>query len=118
MTDAGGSIGSLAGGMAAILLLLLFKIQSAIARLFLTLFGAISLFWFAAQLIDQPIVNRDDWAFIGRRMQWPWIWRPIMAGTGVAAYAAIVRLMLVVLRRKGAPGPQVIRVLVAVKIRG
>ena len=110
LTDAGGSIASLAGGMAAILFLSLFKLQSAARRLFLTLFGAISLFWFAAQLIDHPIVDRDDWAFIARRLEWPWIWRPIMVGVGVVAYAATVRLMLAVLRRTGAPGRQAIRV--------
>ena len=110
LTDAGGSIASFAGGTAAILLLSLLEIRRAVARLVLTLFGALSLFWFAAQLIDHPIANRDDWAFIARRMEWPWIWRPIMVGIGVAAYAATVRLMLAVLRRKAAPTRQAVRV--------
>jgi hypothetical protein len=108
LTDAGGSITSLAGGIMAILFLLSFKIRSAVVRLILILFGGISLFWFAAQLIDHPIVNRDDWAFIARRMQWPWVWRPIMVGIGVAGYAAAVRLMFAVLRRKCAPGRKAI----------
>jgi hypothetical protein len=103
LTDAGGSIASLVGGGVAIMLLSL-KIRSPVTRLVLILFGAISLFWFAAQLIDHPIVDRDDWAFIARRMEWAWVWRPIMVAVGVAAYAATVRLMRTLLCRKGAPG--------------
>lgn len=108
ITDAGGSIASLLTGVASIALLSL-KIRNRVARLVLILFGAFSLFWFAAQLIDHPIANKDDWAFIARRMEWPWVWRPIMVVIGVAAYAATVRTMSAVLRRKGAPGKHAVR---------
>jgi hypothetical protein len=108
LTDAGGSIASLLAGTASIALLS-FKIRSRVARLVLILFGGFSLFWFAAQLIDHPIVNRDDWAFIARRMEWPPIWRPIMVVIGAVAYAVAVRVMIAVLRRKGAPTTHAIR---------
>lgn len=97
-----GPIGSLIVGVAAVVLLS-FKRPGGVARLILVLFAAISLFWFAVQLITHPIFNRDDWAFVARRMGWSWIWRPIMAAIGVAAYAAAMRAMLMVLRRPGAP---------------
>jgi hypothetical protein len=108
ITDAGGSIASLLAGVASIALLS-FKVRNSVAQLVLILFGAFSLFWFAAQLIDHPILNKDDWAFIARRMEWPWIWRPIMVVIGVAAYIATVRIMSAVLRRKCAPGKHAIR---------
>ena len=108
ITDAGGSIASLLAGVASIAVLS-FKVRHRVARLVLILFGAFSLFWFAAQLIDHPIVNQDDWAFIARRMEWPWIWRPIMIVIGVAVYIATVRIMSAVLRSKCAPGKHAIR---------
>lgn len=108
VTDAGGPIGSLIGGVAAVALLS-FRIPDHVARFILVLFGAFSLFWFAGQLISHPIGNRDDWAFVARRMGWSWVWRPIMAAIGVAAYAAAMRVMLIVLRGKAAPTWQAIR---------
>jgi hypothetical protein len=67
LTDAAGPIASLFGGVASVMLLSL-KLRDRVARLLLPLFGAFSLLWFAGQLIDHPIVNRDDWAFVARRM--------------------------------------------------
>jgi hypothetical protein len=108
LTDAGGPLASLIAGLAAFGLLSL-QIPSRAARFILVLFGALSLFWFAAQLIDHAIIDRDDWGFIARRMGWSWVWRPVAATIGVAAYAAAIRLTTTVLRRHGAPGRHAIR---------
>jgi hypothetical protein len=108
VTDAGGPIGSLIFGIATVALLS-FRIPDRVARLVLVLFGGISLFWFAVQLITHPIGNRDDWAFVARRMGWPWMWRPIMATIGIVAYAASMRAMSIVLGRNDAPSWQAIR---------
>jgi hypothetical protein len=108
VTDAGGPIGSLIVGVAAVAFLSC-RIPDRIARLVLVLFGAFSLFWFAAQLISHPIFNRDDWAFVARRMGWSWVWRPIMASIGVAVYAAAMWMVHAVLRRAGAPTWRTIR---------
>jgi len=115
LTDAAGPIASLVGGVAAIVLLS-FKIPNGAARLTLILFGAFGLFWFAGQLIGHALVNGDDWAFIAGRMGWSWVWRPIAAAIGVAAYAVAMRLMLVVLRRNGAPRRQAIRLAYAAAV--
>jgi hypothetical protein len=108
VTDAGGPIGSLIVGVAAVAFLSC-RIPDRVARLVLVLFAAFSLFWFAAQLITHPMGNRDDWAFVAHRMGWSWVWRPIMMTIGVAAYAAAMRAMHVVLRRKGSPNWRAIR---------
>jgi hypothetical protein len=115
VTDAGGPISSLIVGVAAIALLS-FRVSNRVARLVLVLFGAISLFWFAAQLISHPIFNHDDWAFIAHRMGWSWVWRPTMATTGVVAYATTMWMVRGVLRRRGAPTWQVIRLAYAAAV--
>ncbi len=103
LTDAAGPFASLVGGLAAFGLLPATR-SNPIARFVLILFGAISLFWFAGQLIDHAAVNRDDWAIIARRNHWPAIWRPISIAVGVAVYAGAIALSAAALRRKGAPG--------------
>ena len=108
LTDAGGPLASLVAGAAAFALLSL-DISRGVARFVLILFGALSLFWFAGQLIDHALINGDDWGFIARRNSWPWIWRPIAATIGVAAYAAAIGLSRALLRRKDAPGRNAIR---------
>jgi len=115
VTDAGGPIASLIVGVTAIALLS-FRRPGQVARLVLVLFAAISLFWFAAQLIAHPIFNRDDWAFVARRMGWSWVWRPIMATIGMATYAAAMRAMLMLLRRPDAPTWQSIRLAYAATV--
>lgn len=107
LTDAGGGIASLLAGTLA-LAVPRHRLPAGV-RLVLLMFGAISLFWFAAQLITHAALNRDDWHFIAKRQHWPWVWRPILAGISVAAYAVTMHRMLVLLRHPAAPGVQAVR---------
>ncbi len=102
LADAAGPIASLVAGLAAFGLLSIER-TGRVARFVLTLFGAISLFWFAGQLIDHAAINGDDWAIIARRNHWPSIWRPIFIAVGIAAYAYTIALTTAVLARKVAP---------------
>ncbi|HZD88898.1 MAG TPA: hypothetical protein VE224_02260 [Pseudolabrys sp.] len=103
LTDAGGPLASLIAGLAAFAFLSHSR-AGGVPRLVLLLLGAISVFWFAAQLIDHAIVNRDDWAIIARRNHWPALWRPISIALGIAVYAGGIALTTAALRRKGGPG--------------
>jgi hypothetical protein len=102
LTDAAGPFASLVAGLAAFGLLKIEQVDR-VARFMLILFGAISLFWFAGQLIDHAVINGDDWGIIARRNHWPALWRPIAIAVGVAVYAGAIALTAAVLRRKGAP---------------
>lgn len=102
LTDAGGPIASALGGIAVLAILARTSPRPA-ARLLLLLFGALSMFWFASQLITHPLGNGDDWYFVARRMGWPPVWRPIMVACGVAAYAATMRWTRALSRRPGGP---------------
>jgi hypothetical protein len=91
LTDAGGSLASLVlGGI----VLTLSRRSGTTARLLMILFGAINLFWFAAQLMFHALFNSDDWFFVARQLGWTWIWRPIAATLGIVAYAATIRLTM------------------------
>ena len=107
LTDAAGPVASLIAGLAAFALLRIEKFNG-VGRFVLILFGAISLFWFAGQLIDHPIANRDDWAIIARRNAWPAFWRPTAVMIGIAAYAGTIALSTTALRRKDAPGARAV----------
>jgi hypothetical protein len=102
LTDAAGPFASLIGGLAAFALLPMAG-GDRLARFVLILFGAISLFWFAGQLIDHAALNRDDWAIIARRSHWPAVWRPISIALGAAAYIGAIALTTAALHRKNAP---------------
>jgi len=103
LTDAGGGIASVVFGAVA-LKIPPTLIRNPPLRLSLLVFGSISLFWFAAQLVDHAAFDRDDWHFIALRMHWPWVWRPLMVGLGVVAYAAVMRWTYLRLRDAAAPG--------------
>jgi hypothetical protein len=98
ITDMGGTIASLLFGAMSIAILSFTRPPPA-AGFLLLMFGALSLFWGAGQLIIQPLVNRDDLFFVTRRMGWDWTWRPVVAVIGIAVYSAAVRWMIVVARR-------------------
>ncbi|HLJ43731.1 MAG TPA: hypothetical protein VKT12_05880 [Candidatus Binataceae bacterium] len=103
ITDASGPIASLIGGTAT-MMFLWYRTPGPIVRLILLLFGGLSLFWVAGQLIYHPLINGDDWAFIAREMGWPWLWRPIMGAIGILTYAALMQWTKAVVRKQGAPG--------------
>lgn len=105
----GRSGASLVIGAACLLILFRGIRASPFARFTLLLLGAISLFWFAGQLIAHAATNADDWGAIARHNRWPWIWRPIFIAFGAAAYAATMRLVVLLLRRKDAPSRTAIR---------
>ncbi len=107
LTDAGEPIASLVGGLAAFALLPAAR-TNRISRLTLVLFGAFSVFWFAGQLIDHAVINRDDWAIIARRNHSPAVWRPISIGLGIAVYAGGIALTTAALRQKDAPRPSAV----------
>jgi hypothetical protein len=107
LTDAAGPFASLAAGLAAFGLLKIEQVER-VARFLLILFGAISLFWFAGQLIDHAVINGDDWGIIAHRNHWPPLRRPTAIAAGVATYAGTIALTAAALRRKGAPGWQAI----------
>ena len=102
LTDAAGPFASLAGGLVAFALLPMSG-GNRLLRFFLILYGAISLFWFAGQLIDHAIVNGDDFGIIARRNHWPSIWRPLSIALGVAVYAGGIALTTAALCRKDTP---------------
>ena len=102
LTDAAGPFASLIAGLAAFGLLPI-EGTHRVARFVLILFGAISLFWFAAQLIGHAATNGDDWAIIARRNHWPSIWRPIFIAVGIATYAGAMAQTATTLRRKVRP---------------
>ncbi len=108
VTDAGGPFASLIAGLAAFGLLQIGDINR-VARFVLILFGAVSLFWVAGQLIDHALINGDDWGIIAHRNHWPAMWRPISIAIGAAAYAGTIALTAAVLRGKSAPGWPAIR---------
>jgi len=108
LTDAGGAIASLLCGALA-LMAPSNHVRSPVVYLILLMFGAISLFWLAAQLVAHAAFNRDDWHFIALRNHWPWGWRPVFMIVGVMAYALVMRWTLILLRDAAAPGSQAIR---------
>lgn len=108
LTDAGGGIASVFFGALAFIVPLK-RIDSPAMRLSQLIFGAISLFWFAAQLVFHAALDRDDWHFIALRLHWQPVWRPIMAAIGLAAYVAVMRWTLVLLRDPAAPGSRAVR---------
>ena len=101
LADAGGPLVSLCAGAAA--LAALHRSMPPVARLVLLLFASFSLFWFAAQLIDHALLDRDDWAFIARRSGWPRAWRPVAVVIGIVVYAASFRAIVRFLRTAMAP---------------
>ena len=108
LTDAAGAIAGMIIGALA-LMIPPHRVHNTAIRLALLMFGAISLFWVAAQLITHPVFDRDDWHFIALRMHWPWIWRPTLAIIGVVSYAAIVRWIVILLHSAAAPSTRAIR---------
>jgi hypothetical protein len=98
LTDAAGPVASLIAGIAVFSVLSWCRPRREV-RLSLVLFGGISLFWFAGQLIFHAIYNHDDWFFIARGMGWPPVWRPIAFAVGLLIYAASVRAIVALLPR-------------------
>jgi len=108
LTDAGGPIGSLVAGMAAFAVLSGTK-PNRTTRLFLVLLGAISLFWFAGQLIFHALHNRDDWFFVARRMGWSPVWRPIAVALGLCCYYVTMSLSAAALPATQPPWQRAVR---------
>jgi hypothetical protein len=74
---------------------------SGAERLALTLFSAFNLFWFAGQLIFHALIDRDTWAILAHRLQWPWLWRPTVVALGCLCYIAATWSIANVLRKMG-----------------
>ena len=108
LTDASGPIGSLVAGLAAFAVLAWTK-PDRVLRLFLVMLGAISLLWFAGQLIFHALHNRDDWFFVARQMGWPTAWRPISVALGAGCYYATMRLSAAALPATQPPWRRAIR---------
>ena len=91
ITYVAGPIASLACGLTG--LIFLRRARKNITRLVLSLFSAFSLFWFAGQLISQPITNKDVWSIIADRLQWPPFWRPIAIILGISSYVLTLQML-------------------------
>ena len=107
LSDAGGAIASVLFGVLALAVYRRRGLGPS-GQLILLMFGAISLFWFAGQLIIHAAFDRDDWHFIALRMHWPAVWRPVMVLVGVAAYVAVTRWSRSLLQDAAAPGSRTI----------
>ena len=99
LTYAAGPAASLAGGLIG--LAALHRSRSAPLRLFLVLFTAFRLFWFAGQLVSQPITGKDIWAIIAARLQWPAAWQSVAILLGVVTYVAAMRRIAASVRAAG-----------------
>lgn len=108
VTAAGGPIGNLVAGTAAVTLLSCHAVSPR-ARLLLLMVGGLDLFWFAGQLAWGSLTNSDDWRYAALQMGWPGIWRPIAAAVGIGSYALLVRWLATITRRQGAPAGGAIR---------
>jgi hypothetical protein len=110
ITDAGGPIGNLVAGSAALALLSYTKVGPRV-RLLLLMFGAMNLFWLMGQLIFESLTNaHDDWySIISLQMAWSGTLRAIGAIVGVGGYVLVSRWVSAIIREQGGPQAHAIR---------
>lgn len=109
IVDAGGPVGNLALGSAAVALLGCTR-PSARLRLLMLMFGALNLFCFMGQLAFESLTeNHDDWYSTALDMGWPAVWRPVAAVVGIGGYLLVRRSLAAVVIRQGGPQAHAIR---------
>jgi len=103
IANAGGPIGNLLVGSAAIALLGRGR-PGPRMRLLLLMVGALSLFCFMGQLALESLTNNhDDWYSTALLLGWPPIWRPVGAVVGIGGYLLVRRWLVTVIQRQGGP---------------
>ena len=108
ITDAGGPLGNLVAGIAALVLLGHAK-PGPRARLFMLMFGALNLFWFTAQLALDAIKGIDDWGYSALGMHWPALWQPVGAIAGIGGYLLVGRWVAALIRKQSSPQEATVR---------
>lgn len=109
IANAGGPIGNLVAGVAAVALLGRGR-PGPRMRLFLLMVAALSLFCFMGQLALESLTNNhDDWYFTALLMGWPAIWRPVGAVVGIGGYLLVGRWLAAVIHRQGGADARAIR---------
>lgn len=108
ITDTGGPLGNLVAGTAALVLLSHTR-PGPRARLFMLMFGALNLFWFAGQLALDAIKGIDDWGYSALTMHWPALWQPVGAVVGIGGYLLVGRWVAALIRKQGSPQAATVR---------
>lgn len=100
IADAGGPLGNLVAGSVALALLRSTR-WSPTVRLFLLLFGALSLFWFTGQLTFESLSHRrDDW-YWALQMGQAATSRAVGAVVGIGGYVLVGRVVSALNREHG-----------------
>jgi len=106
LADAGGPLGNLVAGFLALAVLRYARPTPAV-RLLLLLLGALSLFWFTAQLTFESLTHKqDDWYWA---LQMIGSWRPVGAVVGVGGYVLVGRSISALSRKQRGPNAHAIR---------
>jgi len=106
LADAGGPLGNLVAGFLALAILNYTRPTPAV-RLLLLLLGALSLFWFTAQLTFESLTHRqDDWYWA---LQMFGSWRPVGAVVGVGGYVLVGESISALSRKQHGPNAHAIR---------
>lgn len=109
IANAGGPIGNLIAGSAALALLGHGR-PGPRMRLLLLMVGALSLFCFMGQLALESLTNNhDDWYSTALLLGWPPIWRPVGAVVGIGGYLLVRRWLATLIRRRRAADANAIR---------
>jgi hypothetical protein len=104
IADMGGPMGNLAAGALAVALLRYTR-PSLTVRLLLLLFGALSLFWFTAQLTFESLTHKhEDWYSVLQVG-----WQPVGAVVGIGGYVLVGRLFSAINRKHGGSDSLAIR---------
>lgn len=100
LADVGGPIGNAVAGCLA-LALLRYTRPGPTVRLFLLLWGALSGFWFTAQLVFESVSHRpDDW-YRALQLGSSAASRPIAAVVGILGYVIVGRVVAAINRKPG-----------------
>lgn len=98
LADGSGPIAVLLVGCIALALVRVLQGRSVTARLFLLNFGAIALFWFCGQAMEEALDGRDDWGHVAHDLGWSSQWHWML---GLAALLGYIITMRVVRRMGG-----------------
>jgi hypothetical protein len=107
ITDAGGPMGNLVAGSAALALLGRVRARPR-AKLLLLIFGAINMLWFTGQLMYESLFAvHDDWYWALHAVS-PAL-RLIAAIVGIVGYVLVTRWVAAIIREQKGPQPHAIR---------
>ena len=98
LVDIGGPVANLITGFLIWIFLTYYKTISVNTRLFLLISMGFNLFWCAGGLIYSGIANVDDWSYLINGMQPEWLWRTILAVSGLVMYATVIGIITLKIR--------------------